>query len=304
MSILVQGLTKQFGPQFAIKDLSFEAQKGEILGFLGPNGAGKTTTMKILTGYQSPSAGRASVCGFDVVEDSMEVRKRIGYLPEHNPLYRDMYVREYLQFIAGLHGLKEAKQRVEAIIARTGLSKERHKIIGTLSKGYRQRVGLAQAMLHEPEVLILDEPMSGLDPNQMVEIRQLIRSLAENKTVIFSSHDMTEVEQLCDRVIIIKDGQLVANDKTATLRSQVAGSRLLTIRFERPIRLDLLQRLKGVQAVEVLEEGLAFSIKTALDRDLRAEIFHFAVRERYVLIELREEVFSIERVFQRLTNPT
>jgi len=212
MSVHVEQLTKIYGEQKAINQVSFTANQGEVLGFLGPNGAGKTTTMKIITCFIPQSEGKAEVCGFDTATHPTEVRQRIGYLPEHNPLYKDMYVREYLSFMAGLHHLSNKKQRVDELIELTGLTLERNKLIGALSKGYRQRVGLAQAMLHNPEVLILDEPTSGLDPNQLIEIRQLIKSLGKEKTVIFSTHIMQEVQAICDRVLIINRGKIVAND--------------------------------------------------------------------------------------------
>ena len=210
MTIEVQGLSKRYGEQWAVNNLSFSAGKGEVVGFLGPNGAGKSTTMKIITCFLPPTSGTVSVCGFSVQEQSMEVRRRVGYLPEHNPLYLDMYVREYLQFMGGLSGLKGSalRGRVDAMIDTTGLEREQHKFIGQLSKGYRQRVGLAQALIHDPEVLILDEPTSGLDPNQVVEIRELIHSLGKEKTVMLSTHIMQEVEAICNRVIIINKGQL------------------------------------------------------------------------------------------------
>ncbi|MEM6726745.1 MAG: ATP-binding cassette domain-containing protein, partial [Bacteroidota bacterium] len=212
MSVQVKGLTKVYDTQKAIDKVSFKAQKGEVLGFLGPNGAGKTTTMKILTCFIPQSGGTASVCGYDTAESPMEVRERIGYLPEHNPLYLDMFVWEYLQFIASMHKLKNPKARISEMIEMTGLEREQHKPIGALSKGYRQRVGLAQAMIHDPEVLILDEPTSGLDPNQLVDIRNLIKTIGQEKTVIFSTHIMQEVQAICDRVLIINKGKLVAND--------------------------------------------------------------------------------------------
>lgn len=222
MSISVQSLTKIYGTQRAVNQISFEIKKGEIVGFLGPNGAGKSTTMKMITGYLDPTEGSASVAGFNISEKPMEVRKRLGYLPEANPLYFDMYVREYLAFSAGIHQLKgnEAKKRIEDIIAQTGLSKEAHKKIGMLSKGYKQRVGLAQALLHQPEVLILDEPTSGLDPNQIVEIRELILKMGQEKTVLLSTHIMQEVEAMCSRVIIISNGEIVADESMDALRKK------------------------------------------------------------------------------------
>lgn len=218
MSISVQNLSKIFGKQKAVNNISFELKKGEVVGFLGPNGAGKSTTMKMITTYLPPTSGTATVCGFDVQEKPMEVRKRIGYLPEANPLYFDMYIREYLEFTAGIHGIKKPKDRIEEMISLTGLTKESHKKIGMLSKGYKQRVGLAQAMLHDPEVLILDEPTSGLDPIQIVEIRDLITRIGKEKTVLLSTHIMQEVEAMCSKVIIISSGNIVANDTLDNLR--------------------------------------------------------------------------------------
>lgn len=220
MSISVQSLTKIYGTQRAVDHISFDIKKGEIVGFLGPNGAGKSTSMKMITGYLPPTDGKAVVAGFDVQEKPMEVRKRLGYLPEANPLYFDMYVREYLSFSAGIHQLGDAPRKIEDIIVQTGLSKEAHKKIGMLSKGYKQRVGLAQALLHQPEVLILDEPTSGLDPNQIVEIRELIQRMGQDKTVLLSTHIMQEVEAMCSRVIIINNGKLVADESLEVLRKR------------------------------------------------------------------------------------
>jgi len=218
MSILVEGLTKHYGTQKAVNGITFKAGPG-VLGFLGPNGAGKSTTMKMLTGFIPQTAGKASVCGFDTVSQALEVKRRIGYLPENNPLYTDMYVKEALSFIAGIHQLPNPAQRIAQVIEQTGLGPEQHKKVGQLSKGYRQRVGLAQAILHNPEVLILDEPTSGLDPNQLISIRQLIRDLGTSKTVILSTHIMQEVEATCNQVIIINKGQIVADDSLQGLKA-------------------------------------------------------------------------------------
>lgn len=218
MSIVVSNLLKIYGTQTAVNNISFSLKKGEVVGFLGPNGAGKSTTMKMITTYLPPTGGTASVCGFDVVQQPMEVRRKLGYLPEANPLYFDMYVREYLEMSAGIHGISKPKQRIEEMIALTGLGKEAHKKIGMLSKGYKQRTGLAQAMLHDPEVLILDEPTSGLDPIQIVEIRDLITRIGKEKTVLLSTHIMQEVEAMCSRVIIISSGNIVADDSLDNLR--------------------------------------------------------------------------------------
>lgn len=217
MGIQVVNLCKFYGKQKAVNDISFEAMPGNILGFLGPNGAGKSTTMKILAGYLPQSSGKATVSGFDTLTQSLEVRKRIGYLPENNALYHEMYVKEFLSFVADIHQVKDKKSRIAEVVSLTGLSKEQHKKIGELSKGYKQRVGLAQAIIHDPEVLILDEPTSGLDPNQLIEIRNLIKTLGETKTVIFSTHIMQEVEAICSNVIIINKGEIVANDSVVNL---------------------------------------------------------------------------------------
>lgn len=220
MSIEINGLTKRYGAQKAVDNISFKLNKGEIAGFLGPNGAGKSTTMKIITGYLQADEGTVEVCGIKVTNDNIDTKKRIGYLPEANPLYYDMYVREYLDFIAGVHQVQNKKHRIEEVIKITGLTPESDKTIGQLSKGYKQRVGLAAALIHDPEVLILDEPTTGLDPNQIIEIRELIKNLGRDKTVLFSSHILQEVEALCDRVIIINKGQVVADDSLSNVKSK------------------------------------------------------------------------------------
>jgi ABC-2 type transport system ATP-binding protein len=300
MSVIVENLTKIYGTQHAVDNISFEAKKGQILGFLGPNGAGKSTTMKMLTCFIPQSSGKASVCGFDVEKEPMEVRKKIGYLPENNPLYRDMYVQEYLLFIAGLHKVANKKAIVDEMIERTGLLPERHKIINALSRGYKQRVGLAQAMLHNPEVLILDEPTSGLDPNQLVDIRNLIRELGKEKTVIFSSHIMQEVQALCDRVIIINKGKLVANDSIEDLRRKVAGEVIVTVEFQGNVQASALQKIKGVNTVKALNNN-SFQLITSFDDDIRPDIFRFAVEKNIPLLEMHREISTIEDIFQKLT---
>ena len=300
MSVKVTNLVKIYDTQRAVDDVSFEAHKGEVLGFLGPNGAGKTTTMKIITGYLPQSGGTAEVCGFDVNERAMEARARVGYLPEHNPLYRDMYVREYLGFTAGVHRIPNARRCVEEMVERTCLSSHRHKQIGELSKGYRQRVGLAQAMLHDPEVLILDEPTSGLDPNQIVEIRQLIKDLGREKTVILSTHILGEVEAVCDRAIIINKGKLVANAPIAELKQQFAGQSIVTAEFAETVDKNLLAKIKHVQAVKNLGKN-RWELRAAAEHDVRADVFAFAVANKATLLELRKETFSVEEVFQQLT---
>lgn len=300
MSVVVEGLTKIFNTQKAVDNISFETKRGSILGFLGPNGAGKTTTMKIITCFLPQSEGKVSVCNFDVETDPMEVRKRIGYLPEHNPLYKDLYVKEYLSFVAGLHHIKNKKQRVAEMIERTGLEREQHKIIGTLSKGYRQRVGLAQAMLHDPEVLILDEPTSGLDPNQLAEIRSLIKQLGQEKTVIFSTHIMQEVQAICDQVLIINKGKLVANDSIETLQQRVSGETIIQIEFAQAIKETQLKKIPHLSKIESLGNN-RWQLHTTSKEDIRASIFEFAVQHQLTLLEMKKEVFSVEDVFQQLT---
>ncbi len=300
MSVKVQHLTKTYGSQKAVNDVSFEAKKGEVLGFLGPNGAGKSTTMKILTCFIPQTEGQAEVCGFDVAADPMEVRRRIGYLPEHNPLYKDMYVREYLGFVARLHKVPNVPRRVGEMVDLTGLGSEQHKLISALSKGYRQRVGLAQAMLHDPEVLILDEPTSGLDPNQLVEIRSVIKQLGKEKTVIFSTHIMQEVAALCDRVLIINKGKIVANDSIETLQGRVGGELLVTVEFGQNTNANKLQQIRNVKRADHLG-GNRWRISSASSNDTRADIFRFAVDNHLTLLEMHKEVVSVEDVFTELT---
>jgi ABC-2 type transport system ATP-binding protein len=300
MSVKVQDLTKIYGEQRAIDSISFEAKKGEILGFLGPNGAGKTTTMKILTCFIPQSSGVAEVNGFDVEKNPLEVRRQVGYLPEHNPLYKDMYVREYLEFVAGVHKLDKKKQRVAEMIERVGLSVEQAKPIGALSKGYRQRVGLAQAMLHDPSVLILDEPTTGLDPNQLVEIRRLIKDLGKEKTVIFSTHIMQEVQALCDRVMIINKGEIVANDTIDMLQNRIKGETLVTVEFSQSIDNQCLLKISNVKNVKILGDN-KYQLASDMSKDIRAEIFRFAVDNNLTLLEMHKEVFSVADVFQELT---
>lgn len=298
--IEVKNLTKIYGEQRAIDNISFIANKGEILGFLGPNGAGKTTTMKILTCFIPPSSGSASVCGFDVTTASLEVRREVGYLPEHNPLYKDMYVKEYLEFVAGVHKLDKKKQRVAEMIERVGLGIEQGKLIGALSKGYRQRVGLAQAMLHDPSVLILDEPTSGLDPNQLVEIRRLIKDLGKEKTVIFSTHIMQEVQALCDRVMIINKGVIVADDTIDTLQNRMRGESLVTVEFLQNIDNQRLTKILNVKSVKVLGAN-RYQLSSDMNKDIRPDVFRFAVDNQLTLMEMRKEVYTVEDVFQELT---
>ncbi|MGI4883354.1 MAG: gliding motility-associated ABC transporter ATP-binding subunit GldA [Janthinobacterium lividum] len=298
----IEHLTKIYGTQNAVDDISFTAGKGEIVGFLGPNGAGKSTTMKIATGYLPPSAGTVRVAGHDVQTESLAVRREVGYLPEHNPLYLDMYVHEYLEFIGAVHGLRGPglRNRVAELVRRVGLSREQNKQIGALSKGYRQRVGLAQALLHDPSVLILDEPTTGLDPNQIQEIRELIREVSHDKTVIFSTHILPEVTALCSRVVIISRGKLVADSPVAELAARAAGETVVHAEFEGPVDTARLAQLPGVRGVEAGPSGLV-SLRSAPGTDLRGAISRLAAQEGWVLLGLRQEQQSLEAVFGELT---
>ena len=301
MSIKVNNITKLYGEQAALNNVSFEVNTGEIVGFLGPNGAGKSTMMKILTCFIPQTSGNASVYGFDVSEESLEVRKNVGYLPEHNPLYLDMYVKEYLEFIGGLHHLKNIKNRISEMIDMTGLQLEQKKKIGALSKGYRQRVGLAQALIHDPHVLILDEPTTGLDPNQLAEIRNMIVEIGKQKTVMLSTHIMQEVEAVCNRVIIINNGQIVANDTTSVLQnSQAKNKQFITVEFDKEITPEGLKRVAGIHAVLHIK-GTTWQIEVHSDEDIRPAIFQFAVQNSLAILTLHREEQRLEDVFKHLT---
>lgn len=299
MSITVSSLTKVYGSQKALDALSFSVQPGEILGFLGPNGAGKSTTMKILTGYIPQTSGSAEVCGFNLETQSLAARKCIGYLPELNPLYTDMYIKEYLLFTAGMMGMKgkSAEDAVESMIAKTGISPERKKKIGQLSKGYKQRVGLAAALLHNPKVLILDEPTSGLDPNQVVEIRNLIKEIAKDKTVIFSTHIMQEVEALCSRVIIINKGKLVADNDIAGLQQMMRKHYVVKAEIKGLVDKAKLEQLKGVNAIT--QQGALWQITST--EDIRESLAMLAQEQQWIILSLQLEEQSLEDVFQTLT---
>lgn len=299
MSITVSGLTKIYGSQKALDALSFSVQPGEILGFLGPNGAGKSTTMKILTGYIPQSSGVAEVCGFNLETDSLAARKCIGYLPELNPLYTDMYIKEYLLFTAGMMGMKgkSAEDAVESLISKTGINPERRKKIGQLSKGYKQRVGLAAALLHNPKVLILDEPTSGLDPNQVVEIRNLIKEIAKDKTVIFSTHIMQEVEALCSRVIIINKGKLVADNDISGLQQMMRKHYVVKAEIKGLVDKTKLEKLKGVDAIT--QSGSIWQINST--EDVRESLAILAQEQQWIILSLQLEEQSLEDVFQTLT---
>lgn len=301
MSVKVENITKNYGMQLALDNVTFTIDAGEIVGLVGPNGAGKSTMMKIITCYLPQTSGNVTVCGFNVVEDAIKVRKKVGYLPEHNPLYLDMYVLEYLEFIAGIHKIgKDGKKRIEEMVEITGLQAERKKKIGALSKGYRQRVGLAQALIHNPEVLILDEPTSGLDPNQIVEIRNVIKKVGKEKTILFSTHIMQEVEAICDRVIIIDHGRIIADQATADLQKINTEYLTVLVEFDKSITNTLLRSIPGV--IDVLEAGNNnYCIRALKGNDIRPEIFKFAVKKEITVLSMKIEEKSLEETFQQLT---
>jgi ABC-2 type transport system ATP-binding protein len=300
MSIQVTQLLKQYGQQKAVDDISFQIGKGEIVGFLGPNGAGKSTTMKIITGYLQSDKGQTAVCGLDVNNDPITVKKKIGYLPEANPLYPDMYVREYLYFVAGVHKLKNKKEAVENVIALTGLTAESKKKIGQLSKGYKQRVGLAAALIHDPEVLILDEPTSGLDPNQIIEIRNVIKAQGKDKTVLFSSHILQEVEAICDRVIIINKGNIVADDTLANLQRGKKEKHVVSVQFDGSVKISLLERLQDVSRIDEVNPS-SFRLHTANPDSVRKHLLSLSVAYNLNIVSLQTEGHSLEQVFRTLT---
>ena len=299
MSIVVNNLTKIYGKQLAVNNISFEIGTGEVVGFLGPNGAGKSTTMKMITGFIPPTEGGGSVCGIDFVEDSIEVRKIVGYLPEHNPLYLDMYVTEYLTFMAELSNIKPAKKSVKMAIEITNLGPERHKKIGMLSKGYRQRVGLAQALIHNPKVLILDEPTSGLDPNQVVDMRNVITQLGKEKTVMLSTHVMQEVEAMCSKVIIINGGQIIANDDIGLLKTNFSSFISILVEFSSALDKSKILQIEGVTSAEN-KGGNSWKIQSN-NAQLRQQISQFALSNNAEILELSTDKNSLEDIFRNLT---
>lgn len=303
MAIHVQHLTKIFDTQKAVDDISFSVGRGEILGFLGPNGAGKSTTMKMLTGFLPPSSGKIEVCGLDVTTQTKEVQSKIGYLPESNPLYFDMYVIEFLDFAHQLQvkSSQNKTQRIEQVIEMVGLGKEQHKKIGQLSKGYKQRVGIAQALIHNPEILILDEPTSGLDPNQLADIRQLIRDLGKEKTIIFSTHIMQEVTSVCNQVIIINQGKIVANNSVEELQSQVNPITKIIVKFEQAVEIDIVRKCNAVVAIESAENNTLFKIDSENPLLTKKSIFDIAVGGNNSILTLQEESLSLENIFRKLT---
>ena len=301
MSITVTNLSKHYGAQKAVNNISFTINKGEVVGFLGPNGAGKSTTMKMITGYLAADAGEITVCNMRADENTTQTKKKIGYLPEANPLYLDMYVREYLAFIAGVHEIIDAKKRIEEVIITVGLTPEAHKKIGQLSKGYKQRVGLAAALVHNPEVLILDEPTSGLDPNQIVEIRNVIKSLAKEKTILFSSHIMQEVEAICDRVIIINKGNIVADDRLSNLQQQHNSMQQVIVEFKEPVALGLLKEMSLVTSVSQQDSGKI--IIDCTDADVvKKQLLQLSIEKKLNILSLQSQEESLENVFRYLTN--
>ncbi len=303
MSIIVKNISKFYGKQKALDDVSFEIKSGEIVGFLGPNGAGKSTMMKIITGFIPANEGDVLVNNFSANDNSLEVRKVVGYLPENNPLYLDMYVKEYLSFVASLHlPKKEIKQRVRDIVQTTGLTVEQNKKIGALSKGYRQRVGLAQALIHNPDVLILDEPTTGLDPNQIVEIRNLIGQIGKEKTVMLSTHIMQEVEAICDRIIIVDKGKIVADETPESIKGTKADKlATIIVEFDRKIQKELLKKIEGSLTVEHHKDNI-WLIQSDVNNDIRSNVFNFAVENKLAVLSMQKQEKSLEEVFKMLTS--
>jgi len=299
MSIEIKDLVKIYGEQRAVDGISFKVDQGEIVGFLGPNGAGKSTTMKIITGYLGQDGGEVAVCGIPVDQRPLESRKKIGYLPEANPLYPDMYVREYLDFIADVHAVPHRREKIESVIATVGLTPENKKRLGQLSKGYKQRVGLAAALLHDPEVLILDEPTSGLDPNQIIEIRDTIKKLGQNKTVLFSSHILQEVEALCDRVVIINKGKLIADSPLSQLRTANQGN-AVRVAFKETLNPAQLQTLKGVTDIRQLSVH-EWELAAAETDELKKQLLELALQNNWNIVSLQSENRSLEDIFRHLT---
>ena len=302
MSIKVEQVTKIYGKQKALDNVSLNIGKGEIVGLLGPNGAGKSTLMKIITCYIPPTSGEAFVNDFSCKTQSIDVRKIIGYLPESNPLYYDMFVKEFLLFIAGIHKLNNKKERVDKIIEITGLTLEMHKRIGALSKGYKQRVGLAQALIHDPEVLIMDEPTSGLDPNQIIEIRQLIKEIGKEKTVLLSTHIMQEVEAICNRVVIIDKGKIIADDKSENLSSLFVGNNVFSVEFDKNVSKNMITNISGVKSAENLPNTNIWKLEAKANTDLRSEIFDFAVKNNIKVLSLSKKNILLKNFFNNLQN--
>ena len=301
MSISVNNISKVYGNQRALDNVSFEIKPGEIVGFLGPNGAGKSTMMKIITGYIPQTSGEVLVCGMDMIEEPIVLKGKIGYLPEHNPLYLEMYVWEFLEFAAEMTGVQNRKNRVKEVIELVGLGKEQNKLIESLSKGYRQRVGLAHAIIHDPEVLILDEPTTGLDPNQIVEIRNLIREIGANKTVMLSTHIMQEVEAICNRVIIINEGNIVADKPIETINEVQHGFRMIKIQFSEDVDVAIFSAIEEIVDVKMIGDSV-YELKTNSQVDVRPRLFDLAVQNKLSVLELSLIERQLEQVFQDLTD--
>jgi len=301
VSISVQNIIKKYGNQVAVNDVSFDVKKGEIVGFLGPNGAGKSTLMKIICCYLPPTSGTIKVCGFDIEEQSIDVRKHIGYLPENNPLYYEMYIKEYLEFVLGIRNWKgDKKKRMAEMIDMVGLGVEQHKKIGALSKGFKQRVGLAQAIIHNPDVLILDEPTTGLDPNQLTEIRSLIKELGKEKTVLFSTHIMQEVEAICDRIIIINKGNLVANNDSKNIQSISNAIQIILVEFNQEIAIDELKRINNVENV-VKQNANTYLFSSKADSNCRLDIAEYAAANKKLILQMQIQENNLEAIFKELT---
>ena len=298
MSIKVKKVSKSYGTQKALNEISFEIKKGEVVGFLGPNGAGKSTLMKILTGSIKPTSGHVKVADFDIDEHPIKAKRKIGYLPEHNPLYHEMYVKEYLNFSADIYGVSH--ELVAEVIKKTGLANEQQKLIGALSKGYRQRVGLAQALIHQPEVLILDEPSTGLDPNQLVDMRSLIREIGKERTVMLSTHILQEIEAICDRIIIMNKGQIVADKSIEELQSLTKKKRIITVEFDQSISKKDLLKIKHTREVIDLK-GCQYKIISDPKFDLRPALFDFAVAQNITVLQMNVEEEKLETIFHNLT---
>ena len=301
MPVKIENITKCYGEQKALDQVSFGFEDGELVGFLGPNGAGKSTLMKIITGYMAPDEGEVTLNGELMSPEKYHLRRSIGYLPENNPLYTDLYVKESLDFAAGFYHLSNKKKKIADIIEMTGLGLEQRKKIGALSKGYRQRVGLAQALIHDPSVLILDEPTTGLDPNQLEEIRALIRQISREKTVLFSSHIMQEVESICNRVIIINRGKIITDGAVEKVKAgKLLAKQQVLVEFSTKVHAETLQQIQGVGAVDALSDK-SFSITASIDDDIRPAIFQFAVDKKFVILTMNEKQASLENVFRELT---
>ena len=301
MSIILEGVSKKYGKQFAIKNISFELKKGEIAGFIGPNGSGKSTTMKVICGILPSDEGNITVNGINVKENNREVKKHIGYLPEHNPLYHEMYVKEYLLFVAGLYNLTNKHKITEEIIELTGLKPEYKKRIGKLSKGYKQRVGLAQALIHDPDILILDEPTTGLDPNQIIEIRKLIQNLARKKTVLLSTHILQEVEAICDKVIIINKGVVVADQSPAQINTDVQKTQIILVEFEEEIKKDIIEKIPNIDSYKKISaSSWLLECITANEKEVRKAVFDFSVQNNLTILAMQKQDKNLEESFKEI----